>query len=247
MKGEIQNGIFYPSVSEILNVINKPELNMWYMKSDYQEILQEKEKSTQVSQAVHNIISHLLSKKTVRIIFRSNPTGDTVQQTSKEKNDKFVEVEVEHSWKEEVKNCINGFHKFCNQVKIMPIKVKLKVFHHLYYYCGEIDAICSLPNESVVLIDWKVTNKIHKEDYLQLAAYKLAYENSTREKIDECWIVRLDKKTAEYEIKQLIDVNQVFSMFLHAYHLWYFIFKMPNSNIAKKLKLAKEDDIIDEI
>lgn len=38
MKGKVINGIYYPSVTEILQVINKPGLIEWYKKHSYEEI-----------------------------------------------------------------------------------------------------------------------------------------------------------------------------------------------------------------
>ena len=86
-------------------------------------------------------------------------------------------------------------------------------------YAGTLDLVCTIGGKRV-LVDFK-TNKggIYFTNKLQIMAYKQAYEETTGEKIDECWILRLGtthktgyeyKKIDEVSVTDFMNVYQVY-------------------------------------
>lgn len=75
-------------------------------------------------------------------------------------------------------------------------------------YAGTLDLVCTIGGKRV-LVDFK-TNKggIYFTNKLQIMAYKQAYEETTGDKIDECWILRLGTThKVGYEYKRIDDVS----------------------------------------
>ena len=82
-------------------------------------------------------------------------------------------------------------------------------------YGGTLDAIIQLPNEKRVLIDAKTSRNVHPANALQAAAYWGAYTG----RVDEVWIVKLNKFYAEYEIHE-VNVPQAWAAFKNAHQLF---------------------------
>lgn len=75
-------------------------------------------------------------------------------------------------------------------------------------YAGTLDMVCNIEGKRVI-VDFK-TNKggIYFTNKLQIMAYKQAYEETTGDKIDECWILRLGTThKVGYEYKRIDDVS----------------------------------------
>jgi hypothetical protein len=80
--------------------------------------------------------------------------------------------------------------------KVEPIHVERMVFSRRWYYAGTVDMFGRLDDELCVL-DFKSSSGLYLEMILQLAAYSVALEEETGERIDIGWIVRLDKRTGK--------------------------------------------------
>lgn len=68
-------------------------------------------------------------------------------------------------------------------------------------YCGQADALLKLDGKQVV-VDFKTSNELAEQYDWQLAAYHRAMEVEGI-LADEAWLVRLDKKTGQPEVKKL--------------------------------------------
>ena len=65
-------------------------------------------------------------------------------------------------------------------------------------------------------MDIKTSNFITFDYYLQLNAYKFAYEEETGKKVSKSFIVKLSKKEAEIEIKEIPLNKKLFNAFIGA-------------------------------
>lgn len=86
-----------------------------------------------------------------------------------------------------------------------------KCFSREYGYAGTMDGLawvdsCSNPACCPVpfknrrsVIDWKSSNALRVSYLFQAAAYRHAYVEETGETIEDTWILRLDKETAEFD------------------------------------------------
>lgn len=76
------------------------------------------------------------------------------------------------------------------------LQTETRYYNDIFKITGQIDCILKFKGK-MILVDWKTTTKIYKEAHsIQLCLYK--YLASPYIKIDQCYIVRLDK--THYEI-----------------------------------------------
>ena len=199
MKTYVIDGIEYPSVTEILKVINKPDLVEWFKRQDFGTILEESEKAVNIGDIVHDVIHKLLK-------------GER------------VELKIKPEYVSSVKNCINAFMEWKKQKGLEVVETERLVVHKKYFYAGTFDCLARVDG-GLVLLDWKTSGSIYKEYFVQLAAYKEAYEYETNQPgaIKECWVVRFGKN-GEFEVQKAENHKKLFALFLYAYELWkYFI------------------------
>lgn len=103
---------------------------------------------------------------------------------------------------EKVANGITAFLKFNKDNKIKWIESERLVYSKKHKYCGKLDAI-GIMNDRLTLIDFKSSNGIYDEMYLQVAGYQIAYEEETNKKIERKIIARFGKEDGEFEIREL--------------------------------------------
>lgn len=71
------------------------------------------------------------------------------------------------------------------------------------------------------IVDWKTSNSIDKVEYaMQVAAYWQAIYEMTGLRPQECYIVRLDKGQAKYEVRRLRHRPSAFRAFAHTAKVW---------------------------
>lgn len=75
---------------------------------------------------------------------------------------------------------------------------ELMVFSRALQYCGTLDLHARIDGE-IAILDYKTSSGFFREMPVQLAAYAVALEEMTGERVSNGWIVRLDKKTAKFE------------------------------------------------
>lgn len=95
---------------------------------------------------------------------------------------------------------------------IRPISVERIIFSRTWYYAGTCDFFGHVDGQLCVL-DLKTSSGLYLEMPLQLAAYAIALEEETGERIENGWIIQLDKKTGKpkpYPIPLTRDVKDAF-------------------------------------
>ena len=93
------------------------------------------------------------------------------------------------------------------------------VYSAKYKYAGTLDAL-AYRGDRVVALDWKTSNGLYPEYALQVAAYAKALEEMSGEVVQEAWVVRLDKRTLQVEVRQVQDMDTAFIAFRAALYLW---------------------------
>ena len=93
------------------------------------------------------------------------------------------------------------------------------VYSAKYKYAGTLDAV-AYRGGRIVAVDWKTSNGLYLEYALQVAAYSKALEEMSGEVVSEAWIVRLDKRTLEVEVREVRDMDTAFIAFRAALYLW---------------------------
>ena len=102
----------------------------------------------------------------------------------------------------------------------LDITLSEKLVYSLEHrYAGTMDAGAYRGNRFVAL-DWKSSNGLYPEAAYQVSAYAKAWEEMTGEKAEEAWVVRVGKNKAEFEAKQIKDIDACFATFLAAKDLY---------------------------
>jgi hypothetical protein len=97
-----------------------------------------------------------------------------------------------------VRNSCEAGVKWCDLHHWETVEVEKQIFHPKYGYAGIldwwvlIDGVPSIP-------DWKTSKYIYSSYRYQTAAYLKALENEVGCRIEDRWILRIDKETGEFE------------------------------------------------
>ena len=115
-----------------------------------------------------------------------------------------------------VVNCWNLFLDWWNKQEYAVVELEKKIYSKKYNYAGTLDLVVKDKKGNLVLMDIKTSNFITFDYFLQLNAYKFAYEEETGSKVSKSFIVKLSKKDAEIEIKEIPLNKKLFNAFIGA-------------------------------
>ncbi|MCM8783676.1 MAG: hypothetical protein NC818_02705 [Candidatus Omnitrophica bacterium] len=212
------NGEKYPSVHAILNLLDKPALIPWAIKTVitylaennitpnpkdsyryYQEALRERDRAATTGTETHSFISQALSGQK-----HASSSQDTAPYVSLADRGGFQAA----------------FAKWFNEAQPTLVASEAVVISPTYKYAGTIDALCLIQGE-LWLVDFKTSPKIYDDHILQIAAYRQAIEEMggywvlsgdkyvfhslEGKRIAHTGIVRLDKSSGEVEFKKLTE------------------------------------------
>ena len=184
------DGVLYPSVTTILQVINKPALLGWYGKIGTEEANRIKQESADFGKTVHTLIQAVLDGKEID----EKETDETVL------------------------GCINSFKEWVRLVDFKPLMTEHTIYSKEHGFAGTLDCL-GLVYGQPVLVDWKTSSGVYPEMTLQVAAYDKALIEMGLTVPSMHLIVRFDKKTKRCH-PTAIDVRNAFGAFLNAKALW---------------------------
>lgn len=118
----------------------------------------------------------------------------------------------------------NGFLAFLEwegKNHIVWEQSEVTLYSKAYGFAGTADAVAVI-NGHRYLIDFKTAKGIYDEYRMQLAAYRLAWNESNFDKIENVAILRLDKETGEPEFKDVTkDIERKEAAFLKLLDFYY--------------------------
>jgi len=200
IKKEVDNTHFYwvddefmPSVSRILDVAAPKEFGLlnFFKQNTPEDIEEISGKAKENGSLVHDACEKLLNG--IEIPLKDYPLR--------------------------AKKALLSFFEWYNTTSPKALITEQMVASKQFKYAGTLDLVCTIGGKRV-LVDFK-TNKgaIYKSNFWQLLAYKQAYEESTDERIDECWILRLGTShKCGYEFKKCEEES--FDDFLNIYKIY---------------------------
>lgn len=209
--------IYYPSVTTILDCYPKGAAFIEWVKSVGHNAEIVASIAAEKGSYVHNAISLLL--KGEELTFNDEVKGEYKYHGNKIGLDE---------WK-----AILKFKQFYSEYVEKTIAVEMQIVSHEFKYAGTLDYVCQLKDGRVALIDFKFSNAIYASYYLQIAAYKKAFEVLTETKIDLCgvlWLKSLTRgKSKEkgkiqgegWQLKEPEkDIEHYFNLFRHTQALY---------------------------
>lgn len=107
---------------------------------------------------------------------------------------------------------VEAFHKWLDAHHVEVLASERMVFSKEFYYAGTCDFIAKIDGVPGVG-DIKTSSGIYPEMLMQTAAYQQALQEEKGFEFPVRWILRLDKKTGEFEAKSFYDFERDFSGF----------------------------------
>jgi hypothetical protein len=187
----IYKGKEVPSVTTILQIINKPSLVYWanwlgYQGLKYKEVLNDK---ADIGTRVHSAIEADI------------------------KNYLYIPIPYPN---DEVLARYYRFLEFKDDNKFEPIFSEKSITSE--EYGGTIDCYCKL-NGKFTILDWKTSKDFYPTMFIQLSAYrKLLQENAYT--VEQAAIVLLHENTYKIKLLTLDELDMYYSIFNHAKELF---------------------------
>lgn len=190
----IIDGIEYPSVTEIINILSKPGLNKWREWKGTKEADKISKEAADRGKKAHGLVEQFLKGET--IVFCGEDT--------------------------ELRPIFKAWFDWWRESKYKAIHSEIKVISQKYKYGGTFDCLISENDKIFYLVDWKFSNNDDKFRWLQLAGYAQAYYEQEKIKVKRGMIVRIDKK-AKIHVKQVKNLWIYIPLFIACRKLYDFI------------------------
>jgi hypothetical protein len=224
------DGVNYPSVTSILNVLNKPQLVNWAVRLTRDSLKQElfalqRANSLQdlnagsllaKSASEHNRVKNAVADHGIDIHRRiAAYVGDKASYTSKNVRDPVI----------------IAFRAWQDEAQFVPNASEKLVISREHEYAGTADLIGTL-NGRLALLDIKTGRGLYPEYKLQLAAYAVAWSEMTGHFPEVCanLHVKSDFTITEANTFTGAELFPLFQTFLAAKHLFEWLSLQPTSD-----------------
>ena len=204
----------YPSVTTILDILDKPALKQWAVNSACDYFLRQYPDDG-IDSAISGARTEWknISNDAMNI---GSEIHDLIEKYIKDGRDAVGELKPEVE---------NGFLAFLDweQENIEEwTESERTVFDPIACYAGTLDACAKLKNGKYYVIDFKSSKGFYSGYDMQIAAYRNAYEREMKVEMDGMGVLRLDKETGLPEFK---DYSKVYNQKLDAWKklldYWY--------------------------
>lgn len=111
-----------------------------------------------------------------------------------------------------IRKSVEAFLGWEKEKNIQFLETERKIYSQNYEYAGTLDAEAMMDNKLFV-IDFKTSNAIHPEYFLQTAAYTYARYEETNLQYDDPWVIKIGKD-GSLDVQQMKDWKRNFEVFL---------------------------------
>lgn len=112
-------------------------------------------------------------------------------------------------------NAFLQFREWRAQSRIEIIATETPLLSEEHQFGGCIDGIGKMPNDDIVLIDWKTSNAVYSDYLLQLAAYGLLLKECKPEWAPKGYhLLRVSKEAADFAHHYYGELSEAESLFL---------------------------------
>lgn len=218
------DGKYYPSVTQILSVIEKKALMYWFGKQVYQAVALNPELTEQQALAEPYKVSESAKDRgsaVHSIVEAYENTGKVVGQEGPFKG----YAQAFQSWVD------------MNQIKIL--EHERTVFSDKYHYAGTLDLLVTVNGfDKPTLIDVKTGKDIYPEAHLQVSAYRQALEETGYELGNTGILLLQEDGTFKYEVGK-----DKLKPFLACKYLWEGL----NEELLKKADVPIQESLLEEL
>lgn len=217
-------GKYYPSVTQILSVIDKPALRYWFGKQVYQAVALNPDMNEQQALAEPYKVSESAKD-------RGSAVHDIVEAW--ENTGKVVGLEGQF------KGYAQAFESWIKSNNIKLLEHERSVYSKKYRYAGTLDLLVKVNGfDKPTLIDVKTGKDIYAEAHLQVSAYKQALLEDGVELQDTAILLLQEDGTFKYETGK-----DKLRAFLACKVLWEGL----NEELLKKADVPIQESLIEEL
>lgn len=196
------------SVTSVTGLLDKPALKIWAANMARDFLLEAFKNGLEITEGMIIESAKAHTKKTER---EAN-SGTAVHKWAEE----FIHGNNPEMPKDDrVKKGAMAFVDWVESENVKFVASEQIVYSKKYHFVGVADAIAKIKNK-LYLIDFKTSGAIHAEFFMQTAAYLNADREESERKYEGAKIVRFDKDTGEFEIRErnMLEVDQDYQAFV---------------------------------
>lgn len=201
-----------PSVSSILGLLDKPAILYWSIKKTVGYI-GEHLPELRAAGLTEDGALEILKKAKEFANEQAKEQAYIGTQVHKLLHQYLLGEKVyENDLDEKVLNAYTGAIEWLKDVNFQPLGVEQSVYHPILEYAGTLDTY-GTARDKTILLDWKTTDiwkekngKVYytEQPYTEMKVQPVAYAEALANmkeglKIDEVWVIRLDKNTGKAE------------------------------------------------
>ena len=243
----------FPSVTSVLNVLDKPGLKNWAINQTIQHAVDQLGGAQDVAgdrpltaEELHEAVHK--SKEASSLALRK--AGDFGTRAHDAIDQLIAGTRSEHmKLDEDITQVVKNFWEWwvSSGVTIDP-RGDTMVFSPRYGYAGALDALALTPDGQLMVCDWKTSNAVYETHIIQVAAYAKAVEENLlacgfspeESKVHRACVVRFDKEKEGFEVHEVENIDAAFGAFKAALYLFHYTSKLKAESrqrwLAKKNK-----------
>lgn len=216
---KVNNEVVY-GVTSIVSVISKPGLVYWAANAGAQKFTEFAKPGMVLDEVLIKQMADLIKSAHVESKNKSADIGTMIHDWLEQ----FLKAGLEKKplpekpVNPEMRNAIDAFLEWTKQNKVKFLESERKVYSIKHKYAGTCDAV-AMVNGKLTIIDFKTTNAVYPEMFLQTVAYQKALEEETGKQFTHNLILRLYKEIPEkgippFEVIETTNHEENFKTFL---------------------------------
>lgn len=184
-----------PSVTTVCNIVDKPFLIPWAVNKCL-DVCRGAVRPGEIYPEVYLDQVWEVARRAHRDIKEEAGAIGTAVHTSLEAIFRGLVTREQVSYQQTpaVEACIGAACDWLAEHKVEPIEIERRIYSRYYHYTGTLDKI-ALVDGQICLIDWKSSKSIHKDYWMQTAAYCKAYTEETGTPVVKRYLIHMDKIT----------------------------------------------------
>lgn len=228
-------------VTNITSVISKPSLIYWAAKKGAEVFLESVRAGEVLDEVQINEIANKIKTAHSYSRDRSADIGTMLHSWIEE----FLKAGLSKKSlpkkpvNPEMRNAIDSFFEWTKKNKVKFIESERKIYSIKYKYAGTLDAFAVVGGK-LAIIDFKTTNSIYPEMWLQTAAYQQAIQEELGKKVEKNIIVRLSKANPQegiepFDVLETENFKENFRVFLACKAIYEWQMKNRKREILEKV------------
>lgn len=102
------------------------------------------------------------------------------------------------------RKCFDGFKTWAAEHDVQVARTQLKLVSNIHRFTGTLDAVALIDGRATI-VDWKAAGGVYLDHLLQLAAYRILFQENALPELatpDHATLVRIDKESGEVDPRE---------------------------------------------